>query len=135
MDAPPPSPGGASLATISTATAPVRKPETRAPTEKGSGSGSAQKGSGSGLVPSVPEGCPLPPFEKLQWEANAKGGWEAWHAPEGSSAPRKSKTYLGYVGKRKLAEWERLPEAERLATVTAWVADRRREKGTDFSTP
>jgi hypothetical protein len=129
MDAPPPSPGGASLATISTAAAPVRKSETKAPTEKPSGSGGAEKPSGSGGVPKVPEGCPLPPFENLQWEANAAGGWEAWHAPDGANAPRKSKTYLGYFGKRKLAEWERLPVSERLATVAAWVADRRAEKG------
>jgi hypothetical protein len=130
MDAPPPSPGGASLAMNSTAAAPVsQKTETKAPTEKPSGSGCAEKPSGSGSVPKVPEGCPLPPFANLQWEANAAGGWEAWHAPEGSSAPRKSKTYLGYFGKRKLAEWERLPEAERLSTVAAWTNARRKEKG------
>lgn len=124
MDAPPPSPGGASLALNST---PLRKSETKA--EKGSGSGSTPKGSGSGSVPRVPDGCPLPPFENLQWEANAKGGWEAWHAPEGSNAPRKSKTYLGYVGKKLLAEWLTLPKAERLTTVAAWVDGRQREKG------
>ena len=126
----PPSPGGASLATISTAPAPVaRKVETKAHAEKGSGSGSAQKGSGSGSVPNVPQGCPLPPLANVQWEANAKGGWEAWHAPEGANAPRRTKTYLGYLGKRKLAEWEGLAESERLATISFWVAERRTGKG------
>lgn len=105
-----------------------RKVETRA-AEKGSGSGSAQKGSGSGSVPNVPPGCPLPPLANVQWEANAKGGWEAWHAPEGANAPRKTKTYLGYVGKRQLAKWERLPTDERRATVAAWIEQKRTEKG------
>ncbi len=129
MDAPPPSLGGASLATISTAAAPVRKSETKASTEKPSGSGYAEKPSGSGSLPKVPDGCPLPPLENLQWEANAAGGWEAWHAPEGSSAPRKSKTYLGYFGKRKLAEWERLPADQRAALVEQWVSGRKAARG------
>ena len=63
--------------------------------------------------------CPLPAFSSLVWEQDRDGGWEAWHAPEGKRTPRRSKTYLGRVGKRKLAELERLPAAERVATVAA----------------
>ncbi len=121
---------GESSATISTAPAvSVRKSETKSSVEKPSGSGSVEKPSGSGLIPNLPDGCPLPPFENLQWEANAAGGWEAWHAPEGSNAPRKSKTYLGYFGKRKLAEWERLPADQRAALVEQWVSERRAARG------
>jgi hypothetical protein len=33
------------------------------------------------------------------------------------------------VGKKLLAEWLAMPEAERLATVAAWVTDRLTGKG------
>lgn len=123
MDAPPPSPGGASLATISTAAAPVQKSETKAPTEKRGGSGSAVKrgGSGSDTLPALPA---------IQWEKRTdRPGFGCWHAPEGPQAHRNTKTYLGYVGKKLLAEWLALPEGERLASITGWVATRRTEKG------
>ncbi len=64
----------------------------------------------------------------LVWEWKADGSVEAWHSPR-PKAPRKERTYLGRLGVRKLAQLQRLPEAEQLATIAAWVADRRAEKG------
>lgn len=120
MMPPPVSPAGASLA----APAPVQRPVER------TGSGSAEKCTGSGSVPDVPPGCPLPALAGIQWEGKKdRPGWYCWHAPAGVKAHRNTKTYLGYVGKRKLAEWAALPDARRLATVAAWVAYRRKEKG------
>lgn len=80
-------------------------------------------------VPVAGNGCPLPSVEGIAWELNRRGGWEAWEAPEGESGPRKSKTYLGYFGKRELAKWEQQPEAQRAATVAAWIAEKRAKKG------
>ena len=75
-------------------------------------------------------GCPLPALEKIQWESKSdRPGWYAWHAPFGTDAPRKTKTYLGYANKGKLAEWLKLPINERRPVVMEWVADRRAEKG------
>jgi hypothetical protein len=122
--APSPLPGGASLAVSTEAGASVTpKPETKASTEKRGGSGSTEKrgGSGSGS---------LPPLPAIQWEKRTdRPGYACWHAPEGAQAHRNTKTYLGYVGKQLLAEWLALSESERLAIITAWVVDRRREKG------
>jgi hypothetical protein len=116
MDAPPPSPGGASLAPISTAAAPVRKPETKAPAEKCTGSGSLEKCTGSGSALDVPQGCPLPPLLNIQWEGKRdRPGWYCWDAPAGAKAHRNTKTYLGYVGRKLLSKWKALPEAKRLA--------------------
>ena len=124
------SPNGESSATLSTVPAPVgRKVEAKPALEKPSGSGCPEKPSDSGSTPKVPAGCPLPPLENLQWEANAAGGWEAWHAPDGANAPRKSKTYLGYLGKRKLAEWERWSADQRHAVIAQWIGERRAGKG------
>lgn len=122
---PPPSPGGASLATISTAPAATlpRKVEPPASAEKRGGSGSVVKrgGSGSDTLPSLPD---------IQWEKRTdRPGYGVWFAPDGPQAHRNTKTYLGYVGKRLLAEWEALPESERLTTISVWVADRRAGKG------
>ena len=124
------SPNGESSATLSTIPALAgRKVGAKPPLEKPSGSGCPEKPSGSGSVPRLPEGCLLPPLENLQWEANAAGGWEAWHAPDGTNAPRKSKIYLGYLGKRKLAAWERLPAEQRRAVIAQWIGERRAGKG------
>ncbi|NOT62680.1 MAG: hypothetical protein HOP19_20935 [Acidobacteria bacterium] len=69
-------------------------------------------------------------MEKLQWEGRTdRPGIEAWHAPQGNNAPRNTKTYLGYVGKKLLAEWEAMPADERRAVVVEWIAERRTEKG------
>jgi len=80
----------------------------------------AKSGSGSGSH--------LPELPLIGWEENRKGGVEAWHVPPGATK-RKEKTYLGYAGKRLLAEWEKLnPDARRL-TVERWIRDKRAEKG------
>jgi hypothetical protein len=69
----------------------------------------------------------LPLLPDIQWEKRTdRPGFSCWHAPEGAQAHRNTKTYLGYVGKKLLAEWLALPKAERLVTVTVWVAERRR---------
>jgi hypothetical protein len=85
-----------------------------------SGSGGQETPSGSGLLPAI---------GNIQWEWKPDGSAEAWHAPQGITSPRKTKTYLGRVGKRLLAEWEAMPPDERFAIVTRWIADRRTEKG------
>jgi hypothetical protein len=74
-------------------------------------------------------GTTLPKIRNLQWERNRRGGWEAWHAPEGATE-RIHKTYLGYLGKRKLAVWFRdYLDHELRAVLEQWVAERRAEKG------
>lgn len=96
------------------------KPERKKGSGSGSGKGSAKKvpvrtykkGSGSGLR------FPTPQF--VMWEQNTKGGWEAWFAPDGP-AHRKTKTYLGHVGKRQLAAWQ-AGNFEQLAT--AWLREK-----------
>ncbi len=116
---------GESSALISTATAATvsQTSETKARTEKRGGSGSVQKRGGSGSNS-------LPPLPGIQWEKRTdRPGFSCWHAPQGAKAHRNTKTYLGYTGKKLLAEWLALPEAERLASMAAWVVDRRREKG------
>jgi len=97
------------------------------PAPEGSGSGSEDlpekgsvKGSGSGYA--------LPELANVQWEENAKGGWEAWHAPDGAFH-RKDKTYLGHAGKRQLAAWSNLPPDEASAAVIAWIAEKRAARG------
>jgi hypothetical protein len=87
---------------------------------------------GSSYPPSKPTARPSGTgwheVPNLVWEWKTDGSVEAWHSPR-PKAPRKERTYLGRLGVRKLAQLERLPEAERLATVAQWVADRRAEKG------
>lgn len=81
----------------------------------------AKSGSGAGTN--------LPKFKNLQWELNRRGGWEAWHAPDGATE-RIYKTYLGYLGKRKLAVWFRDYSGDELrAVLEQWIAERRAEKG------
>lgn len=86
-------------------------------------------GAGNG-VQNVPEDGPanggLPDIPGIQWEQNARGGWEAWHAPPGA-VRRADKTYLGYVGVRKLAGWKAAPNFPEL--VAEWIAAKRGEKG------
>ena len=78
------------------------------------------KGGGSGL----------PNIHHVQFEQRTdRPGLSVWYAPEGNNAARKTKTYLGYVGKRLLAEWQVLPNAQREQTIRQWVADRRAGKG------
>lgn len=74
-------------------------------------------------------GFDLPDIANLVWEAKADGSIEAWHAPQGRRTPRKLKSYLGRVGKRKLAEWAALGADRRRDVVEQWARERRAEKG------
>lgn len=81
-------------------------------------------------MPDLPPDYSLPALDGIQWEKRTdRPGYAAWHAPEGAKAHRNTKTYLGYVGKRKLAEWTGLPPDRLRAVVEQWVSERRREKG------
>ena len=82
-----------------------------------SGSGSAPRRSGSGSS--------LPAIPGVQWELNARGGFEAWHCPAGA-VHRKDKRYLGYLGKRVIAG----SSPDQLeAMAREWIAERMKEKG------
>ena len=108
----------------------MRKAEPNACAEERGGSGSTEKRGGSGSVPAPPPGCPLPPFANIQWEKRTdRPGYAAWHAPEGAKAHRNTKTYLGYVGRRLLAEWLALSAEQRRAVIAQWLAERLAEKG------
>ncbi len=88
--------------------------------QKSGGSGYGSKRGGSGL----------PTLAHIQWEkCTDRPGFKAWHAPQGSNAPRNTKTYLGYVGKKLLAEWLAMDAAKRAVVVEGWIAERRKEKG------
>jgi hypothetical protein len=96
----------------------------------GSGSGSENapvKGSVEGSEIGSGSGYELPELTNLQWELNAKGGWEVWHVPPGA-VHRRNKTYLGYLGKRQLAAWQELTAAEFRQSIRAWVAQKRAAK-------
>lgn len=72
----------------------------------------------------------FPSIIGVQWESKSdRPGWCAWYAPEGNQAPRNTKTYLGYVGKKLLAEWLAMPPDERRAMVEGWINERHAEKG------
>ncbi len=102
-------------------TAPLRLPDTSETVkEKLSGSGYFEQVSGSGYK--------LPDAEHLQWESNGKGGFEAWHSPAGVNH-RKGKTYLGFLGKRKVTLWRNQTPAEFQRLVYEWIAAKRTEKG------
>ncbi len=88
--------------------------------QKSGGSGSTSKRGGSGL----------PNVAHIQWEkCTDRPGFKAWHAPDGNNAPRNTKTYIGYVGKKSLSEWGAMTSDQRRATVVEWIGERRREKG------
>lgn len=72
-------------------------------------------------------GYDLPDFPLLQWELNERGGWEAWHTPEGTQR-RRDRTYLGYLGKRQLEAWRELAPVEFREAVEAWVEQKRAAK-------
>lgn len=134
MGAPPLSPSGASLATISTAPAPVRKAETKARANPPT-IATAQPSDDRRTIHPPTKGvkkrrrkCPLPMLKDHSWEGKADGAWESWHAPN-KARNRDERVYLGRVGKRLLAKWLALPKVERPATVKAWVDARRTEKG------
>lgn len=70
-------------------------------------------GSGSGWI--------LPDLEGIAWEKNSRGGFEAWLAPRGPATPRREKTYLGYLGVRKLRTLDQ-------DSIRGWVETKRSEK-------
>lgn len=84
--------------------------------------GVARGGSGSAFS--------LPKLANIQWEKRTdRPGFTCWHAPHGASAPRQTKTYLGYASKKLLAEWAVLQADHQRAVVEQWVSERRAEKG------
>src|SRR5262249_44310758 len=88
----------------------------------------SEKGSAKPRKPRSGTGTFLPDLENLEWEPNSRGGWEAWHSPPGAVL-RKQRTYLGYVGQKLLAEWEKLPSDERRRVVEGWIRGKRDGKG------
>lgn len=87
-----------------------------------------EKLSGSGYSPELSgSGHGLPAIENLQWESNGQGGWEAWHVPPGV-VHRNGKTYLGFLGKRRLASWQQESPERFRELVRDWIAEKRREK-------
>ncbi|MBI3425027.1 MAG: hypothetical protein HY011_18990 [Acidobacteria bacterium] len=118
MTAPAPSATFSMTAPVKAQSAPAPKPD--APTEKRGGSGSAQKRGGSGL----------PVFEGIQWEQRTdRPAMTAWYAPQGARAHRNTKTYLGYISQKLLAEWLALPASERRRVIEAWITDAKAKKG------
>jgi hypothetical protein len=82
---------------------------------------SKQQVSGSGYF--------LPELERVQWESNGQGGFEAWYVPLGVTH-RKGKTYLGFLGKRNLTAWSKSKsESEFHLAVIEWIKDKAAEKG------
>lgn len=69
------------------------------------------KGSVQNLKSGSGTGYNLPKIDSVDWEYNSKGGWEAWHVPPGAIR-RAEKTYLVYIGKRKLEELEGDPRRD-----------------------
>lgn len=70
------------------------------------------------------EGLPVVP--NIQWERNARGGFEAWYVPPGA-VTRKEKTYLVYLGKRVLDGMEGQPDRD--SKIRAILEDKMAEKG------
>jgi hypothetical protein len=75
--------------------------------------------------------CPLPSMRNYAWEeAKTSGAWECWFTPKRTSE-RGGKTYIGYVGKKLLAEWLSQSEdkAELRQLVAAWIGEKEAAKG------
>ena len=128
VQAPPPT-SGESSATILTAKALPVGPKAKTKARADEAHSNPPDAGLAVYPPDAGDDCPLPVLPALVWEQDRDGGWEAWHAPEGRRTPRRLKTYLGRMGKRKLAGLLALPDEERRAVVEQWVADRRAEKG------
>lgn len=79
--------------------------------------------------PHPPVAGGLPEIPAISWEIDRDGGWECWHAPEGAKAARRTKTYLGRIGKRELKRLDDLPDNARLASIEAKVRAWREGKG------
>jgi hypothetical protein len=126
---PPPSSGGASLAgkysqaftDASQSSRPINQPIGKPVKRSRSRNTPNPRGTKTESLPSIPG---------IQWEKKTdRPGFAVWHAPEGPKAHRNTKTYLGYVGKKLLAEWQALKDSERQSKIAVWVAARRAEKG------
>lgn len=78
------------------------------------------------INPPVPEG--MPEMDRIRWESKQDGAVEAWFSPNGTQS-RAEKTYLGRLGKKKLAELRKLPSAEFSQAVAAWIAEKMTAKG------
>ena len=79
--------------------------------------------------------CPLPSMKNYAWEAaKTSGAWECWFTPEKVSE-RGGKTYVGYVGKKLLAEWlsESEDKAELRQLVAAWIGEKEAAKGNSLT--
>jgi hypothetical protein len=75
-----------------------------------------------------PEAGGLPKLVDIQWETKRDGSIEAWHAPEGTRN-RSSKTYMGRLGKQRLAAWQQSETPEEFQeAVRSWVKLKREEK-------
>jgi len=78
-----------------------------------------RSGSGYETIP----GAGLPVLPGIQWERNARGGWEAWHLPPGQDhRHRRGRVYLGYLGVKALPT--ATPES-----IAQWVETKRAGKG------
>ncbi len=69
----------------------------------------------------------LPEIPNVQWEWNKRGGAEAYYVPNGATK-RSEKTYLVYVGLRKLEKWHQAGQAELDRNVLSAVKTARSEK-------
>ena len=79
--------------------------------------------------------CPLPSVKNYAWEeAKTSGAWECWFTPERTSE-RGKKIYIGYVGKKLLAEWLSQSEDkdELRQLVKAWIAEKDAAKGNSLA--
>lgn len=108
-------------------TEPKRQSQFTAPEPKSPATGYSEPVSGSGFLPKI---------EQIMWEvkkspAKRAGTVEAWHLKNPKDNSRKEKIYLGFLGKRILKELAAMPESERFAVVTSWIAEKRTEKGID----
>ena len=90
-----------------------------------------------GVTISTPEKAPkqppgsgqnLPELRQVSWERDRDGAIEAWHTPPGVTH-RNGKTYLGRLGKRRLAELDKLPTDDRRQVVADWIREKRTGKG------
>jgi len=104
---------------------PTRQAPFVAPKPKSPATGYSEPVSGSGFLPKI---------EQIMWEvkkspAKRAGTIEAWHLKNPKDNSRKEKIYLGFLGKRILKELAAMPEPERFAVVTSWIAEKRAEKG------
>lgn len=79
--------------------------------------------------------CPLPSVKNYAWEkAQTSGAWECWFTPERASE-RGKKSYVGYVGKKLLAEWLSQSEDkdELRQLVKTWIREKEAARGNSLA--